>query len=455
VRDVPPALRQFLGTRRFAQSLQTHSLAEARSLRPRCLAHWEDVIAAARRGIVREWRLRNVGKAGGSAVLAEALTLRGELASAHQMEAADEDEAGGDNEDRTAQSDAVWDHAVERAQEITRGDAEARAFLSVVSGEATPLAEHLDRWLRETPFQATTERHHRAAVARFTAWLDAQRVAATAQAVTRKVAGDYVSHLAALHPHGRKTVNKHVSTLSTYWKWMERRGHASDIPWRGQQLPVKRPSTTNRDERERPFTDAEVARLLAGPCPRQEIADIIRLGALTGARIEELCRLRVADCAAGTFSIRASKTDAGVRNVPIHSDLAEIVARRVANQPQSAWLFHDIGEGTADGRRSDVLSKAFSRYRQDLGVHEREVGRRRSRVNFHSFRRWFVTAAEQAGQAPHIISVVTGHTEGRKGMTLSVYSGGPAESQLRACVEAVRLPAPDDGTGHGVTSEAA
>lgn len=73
VRDVPPALRQFLGTRRFAQSLQTHSLAEVRSLRPPCLAHWEDVIAAARRGIVREWRLRNVGKAAGSAVLAEAL----------------------------------------------------------------------------------------------------------------------------------------------------------------------------------------------------------------------------------------------------------------------------------------------------------------------------------------------------------------------------------------------
>lgn len=60
-------------------------------------------------------------------------------------------------------------------------------------------------------------------------------------------------------------------------------------------------------------------------------------------------------------------------------------------------------------------------------------------MNFHSFRRWFVTAAERAGQPPHIISGAVGHT--RLGMTLGVYSGGPSvEQQLRACVEAVRLP---------------
>jgi hypothetical protein len=32
------------------------------------------------------------------------------------------------------------------------------------------------------------------------------------------------------------------------------------------------------------------------------------------------------------------------------------------------------------------------------------------------------------------ISTVVGHAEGRKGMTLGVYSGGPSLDQLRTCV---------------------
>jgi integrase len=65
-------------------------------------------------------------------------------------------------------------------------------------------------------------------------------------------------------------------------------------------------------------------------------------------------------------------------------------------------------------------------------------GQRRSKVNFHSFPRWFATKAEQAGQPPHIIEALVGHK--RQGMTLGVYSGEPSLEQLRACVEAVPLP---------------
>jgi integrase len=65
-------------------------------------------------------------------------------------------------------------------------------------------------------------------------------------------------------------------------------------------------------------------------------------------------------------------------------------------------------------------------------------GKRRSRVNFHSFRRWFITMAERADQPESIIAVVVGHK--RASMTLGVYSGGPLMEQARRCVEAVSLP---------------
>ena len=51
-----------------------------------------------------------------------------------------------------------------------------------------------------------------------------------------------------------------------------------------------------------------------------------------------------------------------------------------------------------------------------------------------------ITKAERAGQPPHIIEAAVGRK--RSGMSLGRYSGGPGvKEQMRACVEAVRLPA--------------
>ena len=83
--------------------------------------------------------------------------------------------------------------------------------------------------------------------------------------------------------------------------------------------------------------------------------------------------------------------------------------------------------------------KAFTYYRRSLGIDDRRTGRKRSLVNFHSFRRWFITKAEQAGIPESTIATVVGHK--RQGMTFGLYSAGPQLEQLRACVEAVKLPA--------------
>jgi hypothetical protein len=57
------------------------------------------------------------------------------------------------------------------------------------------------------------------------------------------------------------------------------------------------------ERRVRPFTDAEVATLLAGDADL-EMADAIRVAALSGMRLDELYRLTVADCAGGWFDLR-------------------------------------------------------------------------------------------------------------------------------------------------------
>jgi integrase len=71
--------------------------------------------------------------------------------------------------------------------------------------------------------------------------------------------------------------------------------------------------------------------------------------ALSGMRREELCMLRIRDCDADAFNIRAAKTRAGIRRVPIHPDLMDVVAKRTAGKPLDAFLIHELGPEPAKG----------------------------------------------------------------------------------------------------------
>lgn len=56
-------------------------------------------------------------------------------------------------------------------------------------------------------------------------------------------------------------------------------------------------------------------------------------------------------------------------------------------------------------------------------MNDKRPGQRRSLVNFHSFRRWFVTEAERAGIPESTILSVVGHEEGRRSITPTVLFG--------------------------------
>jgi integrase len=234
---------------------------------------------------------------------------------------------------------------------------------------------------------ARTKDQRRAILNHLENWLQANRHPATIEAITPRVAGVYITDTFSGPGAHSITANSKISVLSSYWRWLGKRMGVVVNPWAGQSF--RKPSKRMNGERtKRPFTREEMIALLVGPAD-QEVADAIRLAALSGMRLEELYRLKVADCAGGIFDVRQSKTDAGVRKVPIHRDLAAIVARRIEGKDRSDFLMHEGGK--ADGReRSAAISKRFGRYRQSVGAHDREDGRRHSRIDFHSLRRWFI-----------------------------------------------------------------
>lgn len=90
-----------------------------------------------------------------------------------------------------------------------------------------------------------------------------------------------------------------------------------------------------------------------------------------------------------------------------------------------------------------ALSKRFGHYRRRLDVDDAVEGRRQGRIDLHSWRRWFVTQARNAGIDRATVAAVVGHETGN--ITDDLYSGGPSPDLLQACVEAVRLPAVPHG----------
>ena len=154
-------------------------------------------------------------------------------------------------------------------------------------------------------------------------------------------------------------------------------------------------------------------------------------------RREEIGRLTVGDCSDSIFVVRQGKTAAARRRVPIHPWLAALVSRRAEGKAVEDFLFHELASSTPE--RTDPIGKRFTRYRRQHGIQD-GTGRR-SLVNFRSFRRWFTTAAVNATEKPHMVSLVIGHKEGRKGMTLGRYWQGADDAALREVVEAVKLPA--------------
>jgi len=269
----------------------------------------------------------------------------------------------------------------------------------------------------------------------FEAWCGKHGVPTTIEAITKEVAGRYVSQELVSKKIHWATGNRKITACSAYWRWLMKRTAVSVNPWSGQSLS-KVGKAKNGDRPKRPFSDDEVRSLLAGRAD-PELADVMRVAALSGMRLEEIYRLTAADCAGGWFAVNQSKTDAGVRRVPIHPALEAIVARRCHGKRDTAYLFPEAGEAKEGRERSAAVSKRFGRYRQTVGVHDRAKGKRHSRVDFHSWRRWFITTARNAGIDRAVVAATVGHEAGN--LTDDVYSR-VAGAALVACVAAVQLP---------------
>ncbi len=432
--EVPRTLREALGKKRLVRSLKTDDIRLAR------IGRWSAV----------DEMKAEIAKAGSRAAKTDAphglaLAYREALSKAS---AAQRDEimyAIVEHAERMDRTDGVpqrGQHEHEHLDEIGSAPSRGAEFAKIATGRATPLDLYIERWLTGSGYSERTKADARTALAQFKAWSSEPGRAGTIfiETVTDRIASDFRDEAfvnTGMHVH---TANKKLSALRQYWQWLDKSFGIKPNPWAGKSLAKPRRHRINQDGpdgSERPFTDDEVIKLLNGD-PDDDLRDFMYISALSGMRIDEIGQLRIRDCKDDQFSVTKGKTPAAVRTIPIHSALRAMVQQRIGSRAPSEYLFPDLQDTGWDGNRTMALSKRFGYFRRRVGVDDRREGARRSKVNFHSFRRWFSTKPEEAGQGENVVAAVMGHA--KEGMTFGLYSKAQLVELKRECVESVRLP---------------
>jgi integrase len=285
--------------------------------------------------------------------------------------------------------------------------------------------EHLDEWLATSRATAKTRDMQRSDVKRFAAKFP------KVQDVTRPDVRRWITDLMNGDGLAPKTVQRILSALRGYWRYLQSIGVAGedDEPFTKLDVARRNKRTAPRSERQ-PFEPSEVVKLLDAAIERgdDQLADLIRLAMWTGCRIEELCSLKVKQVNDDYLSVVNAKTDAGLRDVPIHRELAQTMARLV-EESADGYVLSGLTVNKYDAR-SNVIGKRFGMLKTSMGFGSQHV--------FHSIRKTVVTILENAGVAENIVADIVGHE--KPTMTYGLYSGGVSLAVKRDALNKLTYP---------------
>lgn len=392
---IPKDAREALGKFKFQQSLETGERKLALIRKAPLVALWKAQIAEAR------------GQVG--AVADEAQRWKGYLAQATGVT-------------KDVLEENILDKALEMKEQV--GEDKAGDFYKVAMGFSTPLNSHYDKWLAQITLvpktKAQTVKDVDVFLARFT----------TIEKVTKQKVKEWVDEIQAIG-NSVGTANRLLISSRNYWRYLQQQNIVSvdsePLSLRGL-LPTAKKKNKNGWI---PFEPSSIVSIWneAVSLEDQSLADLIYLGAYTGARIEEICAMKLDNVTDKFLKIVDSKTNAGIREVPIHSKLEPII-KRLKDSSEDGYLLTGLTFNKY-GDRSNNLGKRFGKLKTKLGYSSNHV--------FHSIRKTLVTQLENAGVSEGVSADIVGHE--KKTMTYGLYSGGNSLEVKKAAIERVRYPA--------------
>jgi len=233
------------------------------------------------------------------------------------------------------------------------------------------------------------------------------------------------------------TVNNRLRKLSAFLNWCKSNGYVADNPLVGLKV-----MTGSAKEARLSFDRHDLTTLLDLAALKAEARKhpwrywLPFLGRATGARLEELCQLRVDDLIEqqGIQCIRIDdsregqnlKNSSSRRVLPLHPALIDLGLMQHAETVRSTGadrLFPELE--AVRGKLGHAPSKWFGRYKTKQGITD-------PRKTFHSFRHTLIDDLRDAGVQDSLIKRIAGHEDGA--VTFSIYG---SRSPLKAMAEAL------------------
>lgn len=384
---IPTHLRSAFNRREFTQSLKTSSKTIAAKLANDKVALWRLQLDAA------------AGDANAVEVLAAELAVR-----------VKEEESKGqyaDTNTGVTNSSAFAEHYADGLSETDR-----QRFYSILTGRRTlPLNTWALEWADKVYSNTKTNQIAVNEIRNFCVY------APSVSDVTK----NNIRRWLKAETRSRKTIERALSFARKYWTYLQDVGVVSDdaYPFVG----VKLPDTLKAPERKRePFDEVDIPILFEALQVDRSVYLASLVALHSGARLAEILGLTKSDIVHfenhTCFHIAGTKTEASNRYVPIHSALQPIIDL-LLDESDEQWLIPHVRSKGGAYRRGDVLGKRFGRLKTKLNFPSTKV--------FHSLRKTFITACEQAEAPEGVVADIVGHE--KQTMTYGLYSGGSSIPQ--------------------------
>lgn len=240
-----------------------------------------------------------------------------------------------------------------------------------------------------------------------------------------------------------KTIDSHIQIFASFFHWAETHGHAPHRLFEGMKLGKR---AKKNEIKRKPFTPEQALHILVeltenptGLVRSESHKWGMMLAMFTGARLNEICQLHIADVRQEDDiwflditdegdDDKKLKSEAGRRKVPVHSELIRLgFLEFVQSRNKGKRLFPDYNLNVNGGYGRSLGRWCNERFLPELGI--KEPG-----IVFHCFRHTIVTRLSQADVPEPIVQCIVGHA--RSGVTQEVYMReGYKLGQLKTAIE--------------------
>jgi integrase len=231
----------------------------------------------------------------------------------------------------------------------------------------------------------------------------------------------------------RVRLMKKANFINKYWSFCEKKmGGPANIMHGQIILPnligIHKTKINSRNSSYRFFTSDECKKLILAAIATgdKNLLICILMGMYTGCRLGEICNLKVDHVTDSSIQIEDSKTYSGIRSIPIHPQIYDVIKISRANS-SDGYLLSNLSCNNSVKDRGKGMSHRFRRLKNSLNF--------KDRYGFHSFRSTFAHKLEAANIPEIVASRLMGHKINT--MSYGLYSGSGDWGTLEATIGVV------------------